>query len=63
MIHTIKIDATTSVQVETRATGQVKLAVAVPFLGYHHINVTPDQAQALADALYRCAELAAKVSA
>lgn len=63
MIHTIKVDQTTSVTVENRATGQVKVAVSVPFLGSHHINVTPVQAVLMAAALNNAAELAAKAGA
>jgi hypothetical protein len=59
VIQHIKIDKATTITVANRGAGQVHVAVAVLF-GTHSINVTHEQAQALADALQIAAELCRK---
>lgn len=62
MKTTIQADSVTSVTVESRATGQVKVSVSYSFLGMEpSVSITPEKAQDFAEALRQAA--AAAISA
>lgn len=58
-IQTTKVDSVTSVTIENRATGQVKVSVDYAFLGMSpSVTVTPEKAEEIAAMLTKAAATA-----